>query len=202
MDLHVKPLGPETWDDFVTLAHRHHGVWGGCWCIWFHQSDTVIRGSSDANKETKKTLVMNGKAHAALVYDGDNPVAWCQYGSPEELPHIYHKKQVEHAGYQWPDWRITCFFVDTKYRKQGIAKAALLGALDLIKAAGGGMVEAYPQDTQGKSTSGSFLYNGTRSLFEDCGFTFDRPKGKNHTIMRKLVRLKRLPQGYGGIQIL
>jgi hypothetical protein len=188
MDLHVKALGPATWEDFVSLAERHHGVWGGCWCIWFHQSPFVVKGSSADNKALKKALVMSGKAHAALVYDGDYPIAWCQYGSPEELPHIYHQKEVECDGYQRPDWRITCFFVDTRYRKKGVAKAALTGALELIKVEGGGMVEAYPQDMQGGTTSGAFLYNGTRSMFEDCGFTYFGPKGKNHTIMRKSVR--------------
>jgi hypothetical protein len=61
------------------------------------------------------------------------------------------------------------------------------GALALIAEAGGGVVEAYPQDTQGKRTSGSFLYNGTRGLFEKAGFSYDRPKGKNHCVMRRTV---------------
>jgi len=52
---------------------------------------------------------------------------------------------------------------------------------------GGGVVEAYPQDTMGKRTSGSFLYNGTRSLFEQAGFGYERPKAKNHCVMRKTV---------------
>lgn len=64
---------------------------------------------------------------------------------------------------------------------------ALRGALDLIAEAGGGVVEAYPQDTQGKKTSASFLYNGTRSLFERAGFTYERPKGKNHCVTRRTV---------------
>ncbi len=42
---------------------------------------------------------------------------------------------------------------------------------DPIAQAGGGVVESYPQDTEGKKTSASFLYNATRSLFEQAGFT-------------------------------
>ncbi|CAN5340513.1 hypothetical protein BH20ACT13_BH20ACT13_03580 [soil metagenome] len=30
----------------------------------------------------------------------------------------------------------------------------------------------------GKTTSGSFLYNGTRSLFEQAGFSYERSKGR------------------------
>lgn len=61
------------------------------------------------------------------------------------------------------------------------------GALDLIARAGGGVVEAYPVDTEGKKVSASFLYNATRTLFESAGFRYDRPKGKNRTVMRTTV---------------
>jgi len=64
---------------------------------------------------------------------------------------------------------------------------ALHGALALISQAGGGVVEAYPQDMQGQKTSASFLYNGTRNLFEQAGFDYRRPKGKNHCVMQLIV---------------
>ncbi len=37
----------------------------------------------------------DGKAHAALVFDGDAAVGWCEYGTPDELPDIYHRKEYE-----------------------------------------------------------------------------------------------------------
>jgi hypothetical protein len=68
-----------------------------------------------------------------------------------------------------------------------MARVALDGALHLIAKAGGGVVEAYPQDTEGEKVSASFLYNGTRSLFEQAGFSYVRRKGKNHCVMRKVI---------------
>lgn len=59
--------------------------------------------------------------------------------------------------------------------------------MQLIAAAGGGVVEAYPYDIADKKVSGSFLYNGTRSMLERAGFSYERPKGKNHCIMRKVI---------------
>jgi hypothetical protein len=41
--------------------------------------------------------VNEGRAHAALVFDGDLAVAWCQYGTPDELPNIYHRKGKNHC---------------------------------------------------------------------------------------------------------
>jgi hypothetical protein len=64
---------------------------------------------------------------------------------------------------------------------------ALRGAFDLIAKAGGGVVEGYPRDTQGKKVSSSFLYSATRSLFEEAGFSYERPKGKKNCVMRTTV---------------
>jgi GNAT superfamily N-acetyltransferase len=182
----VKGLGPDTWEAFAELAGRHNGVWGGCWCTWFHPACAERGQSSEGNRVLKKRLVEEGRAHAALVFDGDMAVAWCQFGSPDELPRIYHLKEYEAGLDRLPDYRLTCFFVDRRYRRKGVAAVALQGALDLIAQAGG-VVEAYPQDTDGKSISASFLYNGTRTLFEQAGFRYDRRKGMNHCVMSKTV---------------
>lgn len=186
--LTVKALGPDTWGAFSALGERHNGVWGGCWCTWFHRAPGEKgQGSAEATRALKHRLVDEGRAHAALVFDGEVAVGWCQYGTPEELPNIYHRKEYEAGLERLPDYRLTCFFVDRRYRRKGVSAVALRGALDLIARAGGGVVEAYPQDTQGKKTSASFLYNGTRSLFEQAGFDYTRPKGKNHCVMSKTV---------------
>lgn len=142
---------------------------------------------ADARREHKKQLVRQDRAHAALVFDGGLAVGWCQYGSPAELPGITHRREVELLGRPWPDYRLGCFLVDRRRRRRGVAEAALAGVLDLIAQAGGGMVEAYPFDTTDGNVSGSFLYNGTREMCERAGFTYERPKGKNHCIMLKVV---------------
>ena len=133
-DYIVKPLGPETWDAFERLGERHNGVWGGCWCTWFHTfyAEKEKGRTSDSNRALKERLVNEGRAHAALVFDGDEAVAWCQYGTPAELPNINHRKEYEAALDKLPDYRLTCFFVDRKSRRRGLAGVALNGALHLI----------------------------------------------------------------------
>ena len=64
---------------------------------------------------------------------------------------------------------------------------ALRGALDLIAKAGGGVVEGYPHDLQGEKVRSQFLYSATRSLFEEVGFSYERPKGKKNCVMRTAV---------------
>jgi GNAT superfamily N-acetyltransferase len=183
----IRALGPDTWDAFAALAEKHNGVWGGCFCTYFHPLRTVECPDAEPGRDYKERRVRAGTAHAALVFDGDVAVGWCEYGPPAELPRIYHRKQVETADYEPPDYRLTCLFVDRDYRRKGVAAVAVRGALDLIAQAGGGVVESYPQDNQGKKVSASFLYNGTRSMFEKAGFDFVHAKGKNSTVMRTKI---------------
>jgi GNAT superfamily N-acetyltransferase len=182
----IRALDASTWDAFARLAEKHNGVWGGCWCTWFHSREG--RPEGEKGRPWKERLVREGNAHAALVFDGDDAVAWCQYGSPAELPRIHHRKEYEATTTDGPpDYRVTCFFVDRDYRRKGVAAVALRGALELIAQAGGGLVEGYPHETQGKKVSASFLYAATRSLFEEAGFSYDRPKGKKNCVMRMTV---------------
>jgi hypothetical protein len=155
-NLSIKALNIETWQDFERLVQKHNGVWGGCWCTAFHPKPPERNRSPEDAQAYKKKLVNEDRAHAALVFDGDFCVAWCQFGPPQELPNIYHKKEVE-SKLTMPDWRITCIFVDKNYRKKSLSFFALNGALELIKDLGGGVVESYPQDTQGRKISNSFL---------------------------------------------
>ena len=191
----VRALDASTWDAFARLAEKHKGMgFGGCWCTWFHSR--VGRPEGEMGRPWKERLVREGNAHAALVFDGEAAVAWAQYGSPDELPNIHHRKDYEATRTEeLPDYRITCIFVDRDYRRKGVAGVALGGALDLIAKAGGGVVEGYPQDLpQGKKISSSFLYNVTRSLYEQTGFSYDRPKGKNHCVMRRTVSPLKKPR--------
>lgn len=184
----IEPLGPATWDAFADLVERHNGVFGGCWCTWFHRFPDPPERAELGNREFKRRLVEQGRDHAALVYDGDLAVAWAQYGPVAELPNIHHRKDWEQGLQQVPDHRITCLFVDRRYRRTGVAALAVGGALSLIAAAGGGLVESYPHDLPpDRKISSSFLYNGTRTMYERLGFTYQRPKGKGNCVMTKLV---------------
>jgi hypothetical protein len=181
----VRALGPDTWEAYAALVERHGGVFGGCWCTWFHTMPAEKERTYDANRALKERLVREGRAHAALVFAGDEAVAWCQYGTPEELPNIYHRKQYDAEADLVPDYRITCLFVGKGHRRAGLSALVLQGVLDLVAADGGGVVEGYPHDNAGQKKS--VLYSGTRALFERAGFEHVRPKGPGNCVMRRRV---------------
>jgi GNAT superfamily N-acetyltransferase len=180
----VVPLTAETWPLFEGLA-GHKGLFGSCWCVHFHcHPDRRPERQEMGNQAFKKKLVDEGIAHAALVLDGDEAVAWAEYGTVAELPNIHHRKQWEAETEQPPDYRVTCVFVDKGHRRTGLAETAVRGALALIAEAGGGRVESYPHDLPPeKKVSSSFLYNATRTMYERRGFSYVRPKGQGNCVM-------------------
>jgi ribosomal protein S18 acetylase RimI-like enzyme len=185
MSYSVRPLDASTWDAFAELVERNNGIFGGCWCIGYHP-ECGEKGTD--YRAAKEARVRERRAHAALVLDDSGAAqGWCQYGSPEELPGIKHKREYDKDAPPLPDWRITCFYVDKKHRGQGIARAALEGALDQIAAAGGGLVEAIPEVTTDREAPGRFLFSATVELFEQYGFSRGRQVGKHAWIVSREV---------------
>ncbi len=185
MSYTVRPLDASTWDVFAELVERNNGVFGGCWCIGYHPECGQKEISYRAAKQTR---VREGRAHAALVLDdGGAAQGWCQYRSPGELPRIKHRREYGKDAPPRPDWRITCFYVDKKHRGEGIARAALEGALDQIAECGGGLVEAISEVTAGREAPGRFLFSATVELFEQYGFSRGRQVGKHAWIVSKQI---------------
>ena len=88
-----------------------------------------------------------------------------------------------------PDWRIGCVFTNPKDRGKGVVAAAVAGALEQIRLAGGGVVEAYPEQTaQRPPQRGAFLHTGPEELYTRHGFTRVRRIAKWRWVMRTTVR--------------
>jgi ribosomal protein S18 acetylase RimI-like enzyme len=187
-ELLSRPLTPDTWGAFARLVEKHNGIFGGCWCISFHLGPDEGKRTASEYRAMKEARVREGRAHAALVFDGPNAVGWCQVGPPAELPNIRSRKRYEEGRSRSPDWRITCFFLDRDRRGEGIANIALRGALREIARLGGGIVEAYPEDVAGRKVSRSFLCSGTLGMFEKAGFQKTRQIAMHRWVVVRKIR--------------
>jgi GNAT superfamily N-acetyltransferase len=187
----VRALDESTWDAFAELVERNGGVFGGCWCMGHHAMDNgeTYRFQSYDKRAKKEELVRAGRAHAALVFDADDVAqGWAKYGRLAEQPIIEHNRRAyDEDPPAVPDWRITCYYTDKKHRRQGIGRAALEGSLDLIARAGGGLVEALPEVTAGRTAHGRFLFEMTVELYEEYGFERVRQIGKHRWIVHRHV---------------
>lgn len=186
-DYVTAPLDESTWNAFAALVEANNGVWGGCWCMGFHADG--FAGSPEANRDAKQAHVRAGTVHQILVFDGEECVGWCQYGRPAELPNIKNPKAYERGVGTPPDWRIGCIFTGSRKRGKGVARAAVTAALDAIAAAGGGIVEAYPEQLEDRRPQqGAWLHTGPETLYADLGFERDRRIAKWRWVMRREVR--------------
>jgi GNAT superfamily N-acetyltransferase len=181
-------LTPETWDDFAALVEANNGVWGGCWCMGFHPEGVGAGHTREGNREAKRRHVTRGTVHQVLVYDGDRCVGWCQFGSPPELPNIKNRGAYDRGADDLPDWRIGCIFTGKGHRRRGVARAAVTAALAAIEEAGGGLVEAYPEQVEGREPQrGAYFHTGPEDLFEAFGFERDRRIAKWRWVVRRRV---------------
>ena len=188
-DYTTRPLEADTWSDFAQLVEANNGVWGGCWCMGFHPEGVGRGTTADQNRDAKREHIRKGTVHQILVYDGDQCVGWCQYGAPAELPNIKNPKAYEKELSELPDWRIGCIFTDKGHRGEGVARAAVAGALEAIREAGGGLVEAYPEQLEDRPPQrGAYLHTGPENLFTQFGFERDRKIAKWRWVMRRSVQ--------------
>ncbi len=199
LNLTTRELSEKTWPDLERLFSKPGiGDAWWCWCT-FHHTDSFTAESTariraeraSMNRERKKELVEKGKAHGVIVYAEDGePVGWSQYGPREELPRMDHSRSYRGISprSEGSIWRITCFVVDKKYRRRGVATAALRAVLESIKNEGGGVVEAYPVS---KTDQGpGYMYAGRSSMFEKAGFKKVAHLGTGRTqtvLMRRKV---------------
>jgi len=184
MTMRSSPLDPTTWEAFAQLAERHKRLSG---------TAAGVRGFHPACAEKGQSREgQPARTRSASCALGRRMRHWCStVRSPwpgantvrrRSFPQIYHLKQYN-EGLEEPASlpASPCFFV-----RQGLQAQGCRGRVALAWGLGpdlrGKVVawwEAYPQDTQGKKLSASFLYNGTaQALFEKGGFQYQRPKGK------------------------
>ncbi|MGH3500124.1 MAG: GNAT family N-acetyltransferase [Nocardioidaceae bacterium] len=187
-DYSTQLLSDDTWAGFAKLVEANNGVWGGCWCMGFHP-EGVGKTSAAQNRKAKQAHVRRGTVHQVLVYQGEECAGWCQFGPPAELPNIQNRKAYAKELTDLPDWRIGCIFTGKGHRRSGVARAAVTGALAAITEAGGGLVEAYPEQVEGREPQrGSYFHTGPENLFAELGFERDRRIAKWRWVMRLRVR--------------
>ena len=186
-DFTIKALTPETFDDFAALVERNKGMFASCWCTHFHPACAEKSQTVEGNRALKQRLVADGIAHAALVYDGDRAVAWAGYGSLRNSPTSITEGIPGHCR---APARLSSHLHPgrTHFPRPGPGSDRTTRRRRPDRPVGGGLVEGYPHDTAGvRKKNSSFLYNGTRTMYEREGFTYTRPKGLGNCVMTREV---------------
>ena len=135
----VRPVTNDNWEDFVRLFEIR-GSPHYCWCT----ACRVTAARNLANSEKKshmEALVGAGTPIGVLAYQGKEPVGWCSI-APRET------------------------YVRRPHRGQGVTNALLEGAVAYARERGAKVVEGYPFDTAGISST----HRGHSRAFRTAGF--------------------------------
>jgi GNAT superfamily N-acetyltransferase len=134
----------------------------------------------DDNRDAFHRIVKDGPPPGLLAFDNDSAVGWCQLTPREALPWLdrpWRLKRVDNL----PVWSISCFYIRTGYRKQGVTAALIAAALEAAEEAGAPALEAYPLDAQ---LTPSTSHTGYVSTFERAGFVTVARRVPSRPIMR------------------
>ena len=181
----IRALDASTWDAFDELCANSDGFPSGCYCIGFHEEGPTKHAAA-LNRDRKRERVLTGTTHAALVFDRDLCIGWCQFGPCDEVVRIKNRRVYDKTQQgALPEWRIGCNYVRAGHRRQRVATDALAGALQLIATMGGGRVEGYPEPAN--AVPAGFLFHGALSTFDQLGFTHERMIGKHRWVVSKMI---------------
>ena len=179
-----RPLTPDRWDDLERLFGPERGACAGCWCLWFklRRPEWDAAGRS-GRKAMFRATVMAGPPPGILAYAEGAPVGWCAVEPRERYPVIL-RSRVRQPVDERPAFAITCFYLAPRWRRKGLMRPLIEGAVALAAEHGARLVEAYPLDpTPGERPSGAFT--GIARAFAACGFVEVARRSAKRPIMRK-----------------
>lgn len=175
MELTVTPLKPECWADFEDLFGKQ-GACYGCWCTHFRLPPKVRKQNDrDANRAYMKARVEAGPPPGLLAYDRNGAaVGWLQVGPRADVPEWNNSGRVTAPLDDAPAsdggvWAVSCFFVRSAARGQGISHGLLGAAIGFARQNGARLLEACPMD-QAKQAKSVGLFVGSTRVFEKAGF--------------------------------
>ncbi|HVE49581.1 MAG TPA: GNAT family N-acetyltransferase [Casimicrobiaceae bacterium] len=174
MKLAVRPLTKDRWEDLEAIFRaRGCSVARGCWCMFYRHSGApspLPRGvtRAEANRRELVELAQRDPPPGLIGYRDATPVGWVSLGPREDYLKLARStvmKPVDDARV----WSIICFVVPSAYRRQGVARALLDGAIKYARSRGVKIVEAYPVD-KGVRLADDAMWFGKKSMFDAAGF--------------------------------
>jgi len=180
------PLTSDRWDDFTQLFGER-GACGGCWCMWMRLTRSVFeQQKGELNKNAIKEFVDSGNIPGLLAYQNDEPIGWISVAPREEFS-VLQRSRILKPLDDKPVWSVACFFIDKKYRNQGLSVRLLHAAIEYVKQEGGEIVEGYPVEPKKDRMPAAFAWTGLASAFLAAGFSEKVRRSETRPIMRYLI---------------
>jgi GNAT superfamily N-acetyltransferase len=182
--IRIGAVTKQSWKDFVRLFEAKGGP-HFCWCMSYREP--AARDWSKAEKKKHMAArIENATPVGVLAYDGDAPVGFCSVAPRETYLRLSKSRTMPRATLvETPTWAVLCFFIPRSHRRRRIGHALLEGAVAYAREQGAKVVEGYPFDSAGVSSThrghsrlfaaAHFMQDGCR-WWRDAQFPFDGTK--------------------------
>jgi hypothetical protein len=179
----VRPAMPADWPDVETVF-RDCADAGRCWCAyWYLPNRDFKAGWGEGNRHVLRDRVEAGLQPGVLAYSAGmpgaerdpEPVGWAGVAPRADFDRLRRSKPLAPVDGR-PAWAINCFIVRKGWRRRGLMRPLLRGALAHALAQGAQVVEGYPVDPDRPSHHGSHrtshwdLFLGSPAAFREAGF--------------------------------
>jgi ribosomal protein S18 acetylase RimI-like enzyme len=193
--LAVARLTPAHRDDFLRFFDHERGAafadnpdWARCYCHFYHVPRALdwAAMTGDQNRAAMGARIGCGEMDGFLAYAGAEVVGWLNAQPRHKLPHCFDRMRIAPPPLDVPEHEaaaIVCFVVAPAWRRRGVARALLDGALASLATRGIRVVDAFPFNA-GESSAATDHYHGPMPLFSAAGFTVLR-EDQDLTVMRK-----------------
>ena len=174
MGLTVRPLTPQRFADLEALFNaKGCSVARGCWCMYYRVSGKgdltrPSEGQRRSSKDALKALAKQDPPPGLIGYRGRTTVGWIALGPREDYAKLAKSPVMKPVDEQ-PVWSIVCFVVPSEFRRQGVARELLAGAIRYAGKRGVKLLEAYPVDKAEPSAADASWF-GSKRMFDQAGF--------------------------------
>jgi len=111
-----------------------------------------------------------------IAYLDGEPVGWCAVEPRTAYPRLPPARLAWKTRTEDPAdagvWAVTCFATRAGFRRRGITRALVRTTVAFARERGARALEGYPMITEpGQEITWGEVHVGSRSIFEDAGFT-------------------------------
>ncbi|PWW04285.1 acetyltransferase (GNAT) family protein [Hoeflea marina] len=187
----IHPLTEALWPQLVALFGPQ-GACYCCWCSYFRLAPKERAAMDGAEKrEVLHAATRAPLAPGLIALDGETPVGWVQITPRAAVPRWNTERTASRPldGDDPADpalWAMSCFFIQSKRRGQGLSHALVEAATVHAARHGARVVEACPM-RKAKQSKSIGLFVGSVSVFVKAGFEIVAERKDGRPLMRKVI---------------
>lgn len=188
--IEVHPATTDRFDDVASILAPTNPDAPACWCLSYRVTNQEFRSLRGPERPARlRRYAEEGTPPGVIAYVDGKAAGWCSV-SPRASHHRLTRSRTIPTVDDVPVWSVICIVIRPPFRRQGLARHLLDGAIDYAYSQGATMLEAYPVDPDGRRLSSAFAYVGTTGLFESAGFerviaTKSKSGGMTRLLMRR-----------------